>query len=111
MQKVNRKRRGLAGLYRRRNAMLLDLLERVTTGPQRLKGLLPKTAVVAHKTGTGGTSQGVASATNDIGLITLPNGRHLAVAVFVSDSRVDLPARERVIARIAKALWDKYGHE
>ncbi len=28
VQKVNRKRRGLASLYRRRNAMLLDLLER-----------------------------------------------------------------------------------
>ena len=96
------------GLSEQSQQLLLKLMTETPTGPQRLKGLLPKTAVVAHKTGTGGTSQGVASATNDIGLITLPNGRHLAVAVFVSDSRVDLPARERVIARIAKALWDAY---
>ena len=80
------------------------------TGPKRLKGLLPKSAVVAHKTGTGGTNSGLTSATNDIGLITLPNGRHLAVAVFVSDSPADLATRERVIAEIAKAIWDNWSH-
>ncbi len=96
------------GLSEQSQQLLLKLMTETPTGPQRLKGLLPKTAVVAHKTGTGGTSEGIASATNDIGLITLPNGRHLAIAVFVSDSRVDLATRERVIARIAKALWDAY---
>src|SRR4029453_8370985 len=33
VQKVKRKRRGLASLYRKRNAMLLDLLERFGGGP------------------------------------------------------------------------------
>jgi hypothetical protein len=33
VQKVNRKRRGLASLYRRRNAMLLDLMERFGGAP------------------------------------------------------------------------------
>jgi hypothetical protein len=37
VQKVNRKRRGLASLYRRRNAMLLDLLERF--GGEPIDGL------------------------------------------------------------------------
>ena len=49
---------------------------------------------------------GITSATNDIGIITLPNGTHLAVAVFVSDSSADEATRESVIARIAKAAWD-----
>jgi len=62
--------------------------------------------VVAHKTGTGGTRDSITSATNDIGIITLPNGTHLAVAVFVSDSSADEATRESVIARIAKAAWD-----
>jgi beta-lactamase class A len=78
-----------------------------TTGPKRLKGLLPKGTAVAHKTGTGGTQSGSTSATNDIGIIYLPNGNHLAVAVFVSDSSADEKTRESVIARIAKASWDK----
>jgi beta-lactamase class A len=78
------------------------------TSAMRLKGLLPKTVVVAHKTGTGGGNYDVAPATNDIGLITLPDGRHLAIAVFVSDARADLVTRERTIARIAKAIYDEF---
>ena len=98
------------GLSEQSQQLLLRLMTETPTGPKRLKGLLPKTAVVAHKTGTGGTSGGVSSATNDIGLITLSNGRHLAIAVFVSDSPADLVTRERVIAEIAKAIWDKWNH-
>ncbi|MGA8555593.1 MAG: hypothetical protein WB630_14355 [Candidatus Acidiferrales bacterium] len=45
--------------------------------------------------------------TNDIGLITLPDGRRPAIAVFVSDSTADDAARGAVIARIAKAAYDE----
>ena len=90
--------------------LLLKFMTETPTGPKRLKGLLPQTMVVAHKTGTGGASStGVAAATNDIGLITLPNGQHVAIAVFVSDSRANLETRERVIAEIAKAICDVFG--
>ncbi len=94
------------GLSEQSQALLLKLLTESTTGPKRLKGLLPAGTVVAHKTGSSGTFQGVTAATNDIGLITLPNGNHLAIAVFVSDSPADEATRESVIARIAKAVWD-----
>lgn len=77
-------------------------------GARRLKGLLPEIAPVFHKTGTGGTRDGVTSATNDIGIIPLPNGKRLVIAVFVSDSRADEKTREAVIAKIAKAAWDKW---
>lgn len=76
-------------------------------GAKRLKGLLPKGTNVAHKTGTGGTQNGITSATNDIGIVWLPNGKHLAIAVFVSDSSADEKSREAVIAKIAKAAWDR----
>lgn len=77
-------------------------------GAKRLRGLLPKGTVVAHKTGTGGTQNGVTGATNDIGIIYLPNRRHLAIAVFVSDSPADEKTREAVIAKVAKACWDRW---
>jgi beta-lactamase class A len=38
-----------------------------------------------------------------VGIVTLPDGRHMAVVVFVSDSKGTLQAREGVIARIARA--------
>jgi beta-lactamase class A len=98
------------GLSADSQKLVLKLLIDSVPGPKRLKGKLPEGTIVAHKTGTGGTRNGVTSATNDIGIITLPNGNHLAVAVFVSDSSANLPAREAVIAEIAKALWDRWSH-
>ncbi len=90
---------------------LIKLMTATTTGPKRLKGLLPANAVVAHKTGTSPTNaEGLSPATNDIGIITLPNGKHLAIAVLVCNSTAGEATREAVIARISKAAWDFYGN-
>ena len=75
------------------------------TGPHRIKAGLPAGTIVMHKTGTSGVRDGVAAATNDMGLIVLPDGRRLALAVFVTDSRVDEATREAVMARIAKVTY------
>lgn len=104
----------LRALYERRglsesaHELLLKLMTESITGPKRLKGLLPTGTFVAHKTGTSGTENGITAATNDIGIITLPNGRHAAIAVFVSDAPTDEATREGVIARVARAVWDHW---
>jgi beta-lactamase class A len=72
----------------------------------RLEGNLPAGVRVAHKSGTSDVDDGVAHATNDIGLIPLPDGRRIAIAVFVTDSTADEATREQVIARIARAAYD-----
>ncbi len=95
------------GLSRESQALLLQLMTQAIPGAKRLKGELPAGTVVAHKTGTGGTRHGITSATNDIGIITLPDSRHLAVAAFVSDSAADDETRDAIIARLAKAAWDR----
>lgn len=87
--------------------LLLDWMTASGPGARRIKGELPPDTVVMHKPGTSGTRNGVAAATNDIGLIVLPDGRRLAMAVFVTDSRADDAAREAVIARIAKAVYEE----
>ena len=80
-----------------------------STGPHRIKGMLPTDVVVAHKTGTSPTNDaGLSPATNDVGIITLPNGKHLAIAILVSNSTDDEATRDAVIAKIAKAAWDAY---
>jgi beta-lactamase class A len=94
------------GLSPASRELLIDFMIKTTTFPGRLKGLLPPGTVVAHKTGSSGTKAGLTRATNDVGLITLPNGNHLAVAVFVSDTKVDDRTRETVIAKISRAAWD-----
>jgi len=96
-------------LDRERSKLIMDFMNESKPGLNRLRGDLPETAYVAHKTGTSGTRDGVTAATNDIGLIVLPNGRYMAIAVFVGDSRADQATREAVIAKMAKAAWDKWG--
>jgi beta-lactamase class A len=73
---------------------------------KRLEGDLPIGVRVAHKSGTSDVDDGLAHATNDIGLILLPDGRRIAIAVFVTDSTADEAIREKVIARIGRAVYD-----
>ena len=81
---------------------LLGVMSRTRTGAGRLRGMLPKGTPVAHKTGTLG---GVA---NDVGYITLPDGRRFAIAVFTNSSMTPAEDRERAIAEVARALYDFY---
>lgn len=88
-------------------SVLMKKMQETTTGPKQIKCLLPTGTVVAHKTGRSATNgAGLTPATNDVGIITLPNGQHLALAIFVGNSTADLDTRENVIARISKAIWD-----
>lgn len=96
------------GLSESSQALLRRWMTETTTGLERIKGLLPEGTVVAHKTGTSSTVNGVTAATNDVGFVTLPSGQHLAIAVFVSDSKASDVIREEVIAKVTKAAWDEW---
>jgi beta-lactamase class A len=96
------------GLSAASASLLEDILLRVTTGQQRLKAGLPPGTPVAHKTGMSDTHGGKTDATNDVGLITLPNGHRVAIAVFVHASPADLATRERTIARVARVVYDTF---
>ena len=88
---------------------LVEILKSTTTFPTRLKGLLPAGTIVAHKTGSAGTEKGLNGATNDVGVIFLPNGTgQLAVAVYIKGSTRDSDTRDRIIARIARAAFDAW---
>lgn len=94
------------GLTPESHKLLMRLITETPTGMKRIKGSLPAGTVVAHKTGTGGTRDGLTRAVNDIGLVTLPNGQRLAIVVFVSDTKLDVEGAEAVIAKISRAAWD-----
>jgi beta-lactamase class A len=87
--------------------ILFDWMKNTSSGSGRIQGDLPAGTIVMHKTGTSGTRNGVTFATNDVGLIILPDGRRLAIAVFVTDSSADADTRDAVIARIAKTAYDQ----
>lgn len=92
-------------------ALLNEWMLESTSGPKRIKGLLPAGTPVAHKTGSSGVEWGMIPATNDAGLITLPDGRRLALAVFVTDAHADQDTCEHVIAAIAREVYDEAVHK
>lgn len=88
-------------------ARLIEVLKTTVTGPARIKGLLPAGTVVAHKTGTWNTVNGLNGATNDVGIIFLPHGAGpIAIAIYIKGSTQPEAARERVIAEVARAAYD-----
>jgi beta-lactamase class A len=156
-----------AGLSAFANDLLVEFMSRSKTGWRRLRRGLPEGAVLAHKTGTGGTESQVpgahknedesedigdrepagkkeparkakptpsptparagrgssansnangsakppgpvVSATNDVGIITLPDGRHILIAVYIENSTADGWTRERVISDISKAVCTRW---
>lgn len=87
---------------------LMKTLEETTTGSNRLIAQLPTNTVVAHKTGTSFTENGFTPAVNDAGIVTLPNGKHYAISVFVTDSKENEETNEKIIADISKKVWDYF---
>jgi beta-lactamase class A len=77
---------------------LLDLMAQCETGKNRMKALLPFGTPVEHKTGT------LNGLTDDVGFITLPDGRRIAVAFFARGGS----NRPRTIAEAARAIYDGF---
>jgi beta-lactamase class A len=77
---------------------LLDLMSRCETGKNRMKALLPFGTPVEHKTGT------LDGLSDDVGFITMPDGRRVAVAIFARGGA----DRPRTIAETARAIYDGF---
>jgi beta-lactamase class A len=76
---------------------LMDVMARCATGKNRIRGMLSGVPV-AHKTGT------LNNYTSDVGFITLPDGRRLAVAFFARGG-ADRPT---TIAQAARTIYDGF---
>lgn len=82
-------------------AALLDIMYRCETGAGRIKGMLPIGTKVAHKTGT------YPGTVNDVGIIDLPDGTHVAVALYLKQSsKIEGKELEDAIAQSARAVYD-----
>ncbi len=82
--------------------LLLRLMGATRTGIHRLAAGLPPGAILAHKTGSARTDLGFTPATNDIGLVTLKDGRRFAIAGFLAGSTATEAARDRLFADAAR---------
>ncbi len=91
-------------LSRNGSAVLLGLMSRAITGPDRLKGGLSPGWTLAHKTGTGQVMGNFATAFNDSGILTAPDGRHYALVVMIAATRRPVPERQALMQAVTRAV-------
>ncbi|MBW8784342.1 MAG: serine hydrolase [Novosphingobium sp.] len=97
----------LAGLYQGEwltpasREVLLGAMSRCQTGIRRMKAGIPEDSLVGHKTGT------LANTSSDVGIIRTPDGRTVALAIYVT-GQGGKPGREARIANIAHAVWQGF---
>ncbi|NIF04676.1 CGA/CIA family class A beta-lactamase [Chryseobacterium sp. Tr-659] len=88
---------------------LMKVMLSTSTGLNKIIEQLPKNTPVARKTGSSGKNkEGLTGAENEIGIITLPNGKHYAIAVFVSNSMETEADNCKMISDISKTVWDYF---
>jgi beta-lactamase class A len=85
---------------------LLSIMSNTKTGAQRLKGGLAPGWRLAHKTGTGQVLGVTQAGYNDIGIVTAPNGKSYAVAVFIRRTSAPLPHRMQAMQNTVRAIVD-----
>ena len=79
-------------------SFLLGLMAKCRTGTRRIRALLPAGTMVEDKTGT------LDGITNDVGFITMPDGRRVAIAVFARGGN----DRQPVIAQLSRMIYDRF---
>jgi len=88
---------------------LMKVMLSTSTGLNKLIEQLPKNTPIARKTGASGKNNaGLTGAENEIAIVTLPNGKHYAISVFVSNSMETSAANCKMISDISKTVWDYF---
>lgn len=88
---------------------LMKVMWSTSTGLNKMVDQLPKNTPVARKTGASGKNNaGLTGAENEIGIITLPNGKHYALAVFVSNSMETDAVNCKMISDISREVWEYF---
>ena len=80
-------------------------LAATTTGADKIKAGLSQGMTLAHKTGTGfRMADGTKMADNDAGVVTTPDGRQVAIAILIKDSKMSDADNARLMAEITKII-------
>ena len=87
---------------------LLRLMHSTVHGEERLNGGLERGWTLAHKTGTGQHLGPLHVGTNDVGILTAPDGHAYAVAVFEGSSTQSLLVREGLMRQLARAIMQSW---
>ncbi|WP_245964281.1 serine hydrolase [Sphingorhabdus wooponensis] len=89
--------------------LILGIMSRTSSGPNRLKAGVPAGWQFVHKTGTGQILPPVATGYNDIGLMTAPDGTRYAVAVMMGSTTASIPQRMAFMQFVSRTVATYHG--
>ena len=78
-------------------SLIWNTMADCNTGQQRIAAALPQGGKLIHKTGSGFPSSDGRQDRNDVGIVLLPDGSHLSIAIFLQNSK-----EEKEVAEIAE---------
>ena len=84
--------------------LILGIMSRTSSGPNRLKAGVPPTWRFMHKTGTGQILPPVSTGYNDIGIMTAPDGTRYAVAVMMGSTTSSIPQRMSFMQFVSRTV-------
>lgn len=88
---------------------LYQIMVETSRGLTWMKAGLPEGTELAHRTGISGTNDdNLRVAMNDVGIIKLPNGKHLIVSVYLKNITEKREDSEKIIADITKITWNYF---
>jgi beta-lactamase class A len=89
--------------------LMLGVMERTRSGPNRLKAGLPAGWRFGHKTGTGQDFGGFTAGYNDIGIATAPDGTRYAIVVMLGNSPAPVGRRMQIMQSVSRAIGEFHG--
>lgn len=84
--------------------LILGIMSRTSSGPNRLKAGVPPNWRFMHKTGTGQILPPVSTGYNDIGIMTAPDGTRYAVAVMMGSTTSSIPQRMSFMQFVSRTV-------
>lgn len=88
---------------------LYQIMVETSRGITWMKAGLPENTELAHRTGMSGTNDAnLRAAMNDIGIVKLPNGKHLIISIFLKNITEEKEVTEKLIADLTKTTWDYF---
>lgn len=84
--------------------LLMAMMERTSSGPNRLKAGVPPGWRFGHKTGTGQILSPISTGYNDIGIMTAPDGTRYAVVVMIASTTASVPSRMEMMQAVSRAV-------
>jgi beta-lactamase class A len=88
---------------------LYQVMVETSRGLTWMKAGLPIGTELAHRTGISGRNENnLRAAMNDVGIIKLPNGKHVILSVYLKNINEEMADTEKIIADISRAVWEYY---